>query len=147
LAIAIIPARLQTSRQTPQTICKSFRDYFKMIYSFLKSKFLFNDKFSSSKENSIFSTKLIFSSELALNILSILGILHLRGTFTFIDPNIIYPIIISFCVPLIFIFTFIKSNDILSARSSKQMKIFAVTYSVLTYAIFLLVMFKIKNSL
>ena len=117
-----------------------------MIYKILKSKYLLNNKLSVSSENSLFSIKLIFSGELALNILTVLGILQINDLLSIFKTHetLIFTLIVSFIFPIIMIFTLIKSDKMITTETNLQWKYISIFYSVITYVAFFLIITNIE---
>jgi hypothetical protein len=99
-----------------------------------------------SSENSLFSIKLIFSGELALNILTVLGILQMNNLLSIFKTHetLIFTLIVSFMFPIIMIFTLIKPDKIITTETNVQWKYISIFYSVITYVAFFLIITNIE---
>lgn len=119
-----------------------------MIYKFLYEKYLINEMVSISKENSIFSTRLIFSSEVTLNVLSFLYFLFYHNILK-IDVNKFYieSIVIGILFGLLVGFIFVKKQKLIdqinkNLKSNPLIRTIAILYTLLTFYIFIV---NIKN--
>ena len=111
-----------------------------MIYKWLYEKFLMNNKNSISVENTMFSTLLKFSSEVVFNLISILSYLIYYFELNF-NSLICVGIIIFILTPLS-IFLIVDKSKIIEMyhkriNSNLRVKIFSITFTVLTYLLFI----------
>ena len=72
-----------------------------MFYKFLYEKFLMNNKYSVSPENTLYSILIQFSMEIALNIMSLLILLDFTKYYPFSNKrNLLFFLIIPFSIGL-----------------------------------------------
>ncbi len=113
------------------------------IYKFLYEKYLINDIFSISKENSIFSTQLIFSSEITLNTLSLLYYLNYHKILNLhIDDFFMLSLLIAGIIGLLIGFVFIQKKKLMDYINQKRksnflIKVIAIIFSIMTYIFFI----------
>ncbi len=122
-----------------------------MLYKFLYEKYLINNSFSVSSENSIFSTLLIFASELGLNIITLFIIFFGELFLPFKDKmHVIFLIVGSMLVGIIISFIILHKKKIISLIKEEKESIFiikisSIAYSIITYSLFLLTISQIED--
>ncbi len=118
----------------------------KLIYKFLNSKYSFNRKIGRNDSDSVFSTRIFFSTELALNTLSLVALFFLNNTkYELTNQEYAEIIIISFLLPLIVTFKILKYDKIVNTKSGRNWRIISIGYSLITYVVFFYMIVKMKN--
>jgi len=113
-----------------------------LVNQILFEKYLMSKGMSPSKENTIFSVLLIFSTELALNIITLLIIFGIEDIFSFDDKkNVILLITIPFVIGLVLSFRVLGKKRLsyyveTEKESEKVLKILSICYSMVTYLLF-----------
>ena len=113
-----------------------------MIYKVIYEKFLINDKFSIGKSNALFSTKLILSSEIAMNLFAAYYFLNKYFNINF---DLVTLILTAMSIPLFIVFGLVKNTRILEldnkGRKSNNLHLaIAVTYSIISFICFIMVL-------
>jgi hypothetical protein len=134
-----------SKRNIQETLCTIRPN--KLIYKFLNSKYAFNRKMGRNDSDSVFSTRIIFSTELAMNALSIVALFFMDyPKLELTSQNYIIVIIISFLLPLILTFKILKYDKIVNTKSNKNWRVISICYSIATYIIFFYLIVKLKNN-
>ncbi|RZS99730.1 hypothetical protein EV197_0954 [Aquimarina brevivitae] len=117
-----------------------------MLHKIIHEKFLINDNFSLIKSNTLFSTKLILSSEIAMNLFTLYYFLNKYFDVKF---DLITIILIAMVTPLFIVFGLVKDDKILELdkncqKSNKLNRSIAIIYSILSFTCLIMVLKKLE---
>ncbi len=115
-----------------------------MIYKFLFEKYLINEMISISKENSIFSTRLIFASEISLNLLSLFYFISSHDIIAIsIDRVYVTSLIVAFSLGIFVSFVIVKKKKLINyidqnQKSNLLIRTVSIIYTILTFYFFII---------